>query len=239
MTVAKFSRTSRPSIVGPDTPTKPYPLYSSTHIIAGFGRGSSDLGFPTANIPPDSFSQILEATHGVEESETGIFYGFAAVYPGSTRELEECEARNVEFLAKEKDTESKEVSSEDAKQEEPVKDIVNPQARKIEFTYGSNLVKGQDSHVVHPMVMSVGWNPFYGNKSKSAEIYIIHKFSEKAHQFYGARIKLVVLGYIRPELDYVSTEALVKDINTDVDVALESLKRPEYAKYKDDKFFHE
>lgn len=232
----QFSRTSRPSVVGPSTPAKPYPLYSSTNIIAGFGRGSSDLGIPTANIPPDSFSKILDATKGIEESETGIFYGFAAVYPGSIEELKECEARNQRFLAqeKEREDESKEGTGEE---DEEGKKVVNPQSRNVDFTCGQNLIKGTDSYVVYPMVMSVGWNPFYGNKSRSAEIYIIHKFSEKAKQFYGAKIKLVVLGYIRPELDYVSTEALIKDINTDVNVALESLKRPDYAKFKDDEFF--
>lgn len=57
---------------------------------------------------------------------------------------------------------------------------------------------------------------------------------------------VLVLGYIRPELDYVSKgelwaviscekkliplDALVQDIQTDVKVALNSLARPEYAK---------
>lgn len=229
----RFTRDRRPAVVGPDTPLPPYPLYSSTTVIAGFGRGSSDLGFPTANIPPDSFTKILDATKGVEESETGIFYGYAAVYPGSAEDLTDCEARNEKLLA--------EHSRKDEQTAGGSKDhkIVNPQDRKINFTYGKNLVKGVDSYVVHPMVMSVGWNPFYGNKTKSAEIYIMHKFSESAHQFYGARIKLVILGYIRPELDYVSREALIKDIDMDVEVALRSLSRPDYVKFKEDEFFQE
>lgn len=65
-------------------------------------------------------------------------------------------------------------------------------------------------------------------------------------------MSVLVLGYIRPELDYVSkgesrihvpppsprgpraeaaSEALISDINTDVKVALNSLARPEWAKY--------
>jgi riboflavin kinase len=41
----------------------------------------------------------------------------------------------------------------------------------------------------------------------------------------------LILGYIRPEYDYVSTEALIEDIRTDCEVARESLKREAYAGY--------
>jgi riboflavin kinase len=38
---------TRPTIVGEDTPTKPYPIFISTTVVAGFGRGSKELGIPT------------------------------------------------------------------------------------------------------------------------------------------------------------------------------------------------
>lgn len=43
--------------------------------------------------------------------------------------------------------------------------------------------------------------------------------------FYGVHMKLLVLGYIRPELDYVSKEALIEDIKTDIEIARVSLER--------------
>ena len=68
---------------------------------------------------------------------------------------------------------------------------------------------------------------------------------------------VVILGYIRPELDYTSRgrcflagnqnwmkrnnakviEALIEDINTDKQVALDSLARPAYWKYAKDPAF--
>jgi len=78
---------------------------------------------------------------------------------------------------------------------------------------------------VHPMVMSLGWNPFYKNKKLTAvcrsfaipsrpshlclcfemqEIHIMHPFKS---DFYGHEMRAVVLGYIRPELDYTSRGA--------------------------------
>lgn len=74
--------------------------------------------------------------------------------------------------------------------------------------------------------------------------------------FYGHEMKSIVLGYIRPELDYVSrgrsqfslffprhlcmstSEALIEDIEMDKRVALKSLLRPAYEKYKLDPHFH-
>lgn len=70
-------------------------------------------------------------------------------------------------------------------------------------------------------------------------------------------MKAVVLGYIRPELDYISrgkafwqprdgnslnlalsfVEALIEDIETDKKVALRCLARPEYQKFKLDPSF--
>ncbi|KAF8558786.1 riboflavin kinase [Imleria badia] len=93
--------------------------------------------------------------------------------------------------------------------------------------------------VVLPMVMSLGWNPFYKNQRMTAEIHVMHKFNS---DFYGLKLKALVLGYIRPEFDYVSRgkellEALIDDIETDKSVALNSLARPGHEQYVSDPFF--
>lgn len=41
-------------------------------------------------------------------------------------------------------------------------------------------------------------------------------------------MNLLILGFIRPELDYESVEALVVDIELDIDVARTSLERETY-----------
>lgn len=72
------------------------------------------------------------------------------------------------------------------------------------------------------MVMSLGWNPYYKNEKLTAvsrtpcdmvnkrlsemldviqEVHIMHKFPT---DFYGHYLDVIVLGYIRPELDYTS-----------------------------------
>lgn len=85
---------------------------------------------------------------------------------------------------------------------------------------------------VYPMVMSIGWNLFYKNMLRSVEVHIMHDFDGR--DFYGAHMNLVVLGFIRPELDYVSKEKLIEDIRTDIDVASKSLERPAYAHFAEE-----
>lgn len=84
---------------------------------------------------------------------------------------------------------------------------------------------------VYPAVLSIGFNPFYKNTVRSVEIHLLHDF---AHDFYGAALNLLMLGFIRPEYDYVSLEALVDDIKTDCDVARRSLQRPAYDEFQQD-----
>ncbi|EPS43755.1 hypothetical protein H072_2272 [Dactylellina haptotyla CBS 200.50] len=161
----------RPDTVGPDSgPEPPYPAQLSGEVIAGFGRGSKELGIPTANIPTEGLPTFIES---------GIYYGWAGL------KTKDC---------------------------------------------GSSSDKGDG---IFPMVMSVGWNPFYKNEVRSVEVHIIHKFPQ---DFYGSHLNLLIMGYIRPEFDYVSKEALIEDINKDIDIALKSLERGPYAAIREDPY---
>ena len=83
----------------------------------------------------------------------------------------------------------------------------------------------------YPAVLSIGYNPFYKNTVRSVEIHILEDFQS---DFYGANLNLIVLGYIRPEYDYVSLESLVDDIRTDCEVARKSLDRAAYQSFEKD-----
>nr|VWO97338.1 5-aminolevulinate synthase (EC (5-aminolevulinic acid synthase) (Delta-ALA synthase) (Delta-aminolevulinate synthase) [Ganoderma boninense] len=98
---------------------------------------------------------------------------------------------------------------------------------------GKMVLSEEDAKVL-PMVMSLGRNPFYKNERMSAEIHVMHDFQI---DFYGHNMKVMVLGYIRPELDYGSREALIEDIETDKRVALKSIARTGYQQFQLDPFF--
>ena len=72
------------------------------------------------------------------------------------------------------------------------------------------------------MVMSIGYNPFYKNTVRSAEVHVLHSF---AKDFYGSWMRVSVSGFIRRELDYVDVESLIRDIRVDCEVARRSLER--------------
>lgn len=98
---------------------------------------------------------------------------------------------------------------------------------------GKGPIDLQHHGAVYPMVMSIGWNPFYKNTVRSVEVHILHGFQTN---FYDSHMNLVILGFIRPEYDYVSKESLVDDIKTDINVAGRSLARLAYAKFLDDPY---
>lgn len=150
----------RPEI--PSVITKPFPIRLQNEVIAGFSRGSSELGIPTANI---HVTEVLQAL------DVGIYFGFSRLAIKRDRSPE-------------------------------IKSTINN--RQILFTYGQDLLLNDLQ--VYPMVMSIGFNPFYQNEEKAAEVHIIHDFSSS---FYGASIDLVILGYLRPELDYTTKGMLM------------------------------
>ena len=88
---------------------------------------------------------------------------------------------------------------------------------------------------VHKAVLSVGLNPFFKDKEKkkTCEPWILHDFG---HDFYGAPLRLVVAGYIRPEADFTSLEALVAQIHDDADVARAALELEPFTAMRFDPF---
>lgn len=174
----------------PEAPEAPYPI-STTYVdvIAGFGRGSSELGIPTANVPINDLPSIIQTL------DTGVYFGWCRLkpMPGSEPKSEQ-----------------------------------RPDGRQVNYNNGTSL--SDTDLTVLPVVLSLGWNPFYQNKNKTVELHIIHEF---ATDFYGAQVKFNILGYIRPELDYTSKEALIADIHRDIDITKEKLQLPGYQKFKD------
>ncbi|KID92924.1 Riboflavin kinase [Metarhizium guizhouense ARSEF 977] len=162
-----MATTGRPSIVGPDSgPSAPYPYKMEGKVISGFGRGSKELGIPTANLPVDS-----ALTPWISSIPSGVYFGYASLnLPAG-----------------------------------------HPQRPA-----------GPASFSVYPMVMSIGYNPFYKNTVRSAEVHVLHRFTA---DFYDAHMRLLILGFIREEKDYKSLEVLIDDINFDCEVAKSSLAR--------------
>ncbi|KAI2636649.1 hypothetical protein GGS21DRAFT_38353 [Xylaria nigripes] len=160
--------TPRPRILYPDSgPEAPFPLRMEGTVISGFGRGSKELGIPTANLPVDA-----AVTPWIADAQSGVYFGWASLALPSS----------------------------------------HPDSQAQEST----------QFLIYPMVMSIGYNPFYKNSVRSAEVHVLHSFHA---DFYDVPMRLLILGFVREEKDYSGLEALVEDIQIDCDVARQSLAR--------------
>jgi len=71
------------------------------------------------------------------------------------------------------------------------------------------------------MVTSVGWNPFFDNKTRTVEPHLLHEFPA---DFYGSEIRIVMTGYLRPEANFDSLDALIVAIKKDIQMSRETLE---------------
>lgn len=201
----------RDPVAGPENgPVAPFPIKLSGQIIKGFGRGSKELGIPTANIPIEGLD-----VGGHTDVQSGVYFGWAGISLAAIRD--ESGARE------------KAANPPGASDEGPTRASYGGVQQGLISTVVAHVEKARAE--VYPMVMSIGWNPYYKNEKRSVEVHLIHDFKE---DFYGALMNLQILGFIRPERDYDSLDALVKDIKTDIDVAKKSLEREAYVKIRGD-----
>lgn len=150
------------------------PLYLSGDVTTGFGRGSKQLGVPTANLPPAPLAaQLAKMT-------SGVYFGWAQV---------------------------------DAGADAPAADST-----------------------VHKMVMNVGRRPTFedADPELSVEVHVMHSYQS---DFYGKRMRVVVLGHLRPEVRFGGLQELLERIRTDIGIARAQLDEPMWAEYKNDPCF--
>jgi len=160
---------NRPDIDSTNELIAPFPITLVSEVVKGFGRGSKELGIPTANYPQEYVDSVE-----LVDLETGIYYGYSQILSSQL----------------------------------------------------DSLSSAQDDEIF-PMVMSLGWNPYYKNDKRSAEVHVIHDYGR---DFYGQTMKTVVLGFIRPERSYNSLDDLIADIKFDIKFSLNSLSRSQYTK---------
>lgn len=138
------------------------PIRMISTVVRGFGRGSSDLGIPTANL--DQSPGNFHSTQPFEDLPTGIYWGFARI--------------------------------------------------------------GQET-TTYKTACSIGYNPTYGNESKTIEPHLIAPENDPKRRasscgesvlgdFYDQPIRLSVVGYLRPELPFEGLEKLTQAIKKDI-----------------------
>ncbi|KAJ2901386.1 riboflavin kinase [Zalerion maritima] len=201
---------TRPDLAGPDDgPVSPFPVCLSGKVIEGFGRGGKKVERPfdldcnpwgILNCPTANL-ELPQTT--LENLEFGVYFGWASLCLPSNHPDRRTPLR-------------KRSRAESSAGANPLPDPSFPN------------LSADSSGVwaLYPMVMSLGKNPFFNNKERSLEVHILHLFVQ---DFYGCDLRVMILGYIRPEANYESLEGLVNDIRIDCEVARRSLDRDGYS----------
>ncbi|KAI6091514.1 riboflavin kinase [Hypoxylon rubiginosum] len=232
MAAAAAAEVERPRILYADAgPEPPYPLRMEGAVISGFGRGSKELGIPTANLPVDA-----AATPWIESVKSGVYFGYASLaLPPSHPDRQHRSPRSHRShpraavdappapLASETSPSFSTSSSTAATKEAGAGEATTAGTTTNTKDGGEGEETTKLQWQIYPMVMSIGYNPFYKNAVRSAEVHVLHAFGA---DFYAAPMRLLLLGFVREERDYASLDALVTDINVDCDVARRSLARP-------------
>ncbi|KAL2634661.1 hypothetical protein R1flu_006140 [Riccia fluitans] len=147
-----------------------YPLRVREHIVKGFGRGSKQMGIPTANVDPE------EVPEHVLILPKGVYCGWAQVN-------------------------------------------------------GETLDKG-----VHKMVMNIGNRPTFADGGGiSVEVHILYDYGDV--YFYGEQLSLLVVGFIREEMQFKSIGELVQRILADIETARKGLDEEDMQKFVSDEVF--
>ena len=149
-----------------------FPIRITSKVIKGFGRGSKELGIPTANLCPEStiiFSNKTQHT-SYDDLPNGVYWGYARIIDD--------------------------------------KKVVTKTTLKT--------------------ALSIGHNPQYNNKMKTIEPHLIATESHPnrriskcnetlfENDFYGADIRLSIIGFIRSQCSFNGLDDLIAAIKGDI-----------------------
>ena len=90
---------------------------------------------------------------------------------------------------------------------------------------------------VHKMVMNIGKRPTFVKDNSpdiSVEVHVMHSFKG---DFYGQRMKVLVVGYLRPEMKFNNLQELLNRIQTDIGLSKSQLDGAVWSRYAEDPFF--
>eukprot|EP00483_Globobulimina_turgida_P001332 UN01334 len=90
-----------------------------------------------------------------------------------------------------------------------------------------------DNGNIYKNVLSIGTNPHFGNENITVESHLLHTFE---NDFYASQLRVIITGFIRPQLAFNSLDDLIKAINTDISFGDECLDKEPHSNYINDYF---
>ncbi|RWS27789.1 riboflavin kinase-like protein [Leptotrombidium deliense] len=196
-----------------------FPFYISGQVVKGFGRGSKQLGIPTANLE----SQVVNDIN----LNNGIYYGFSQIQV-STRPFYIVRLTHQKKLLTCHRLKSYKVT---------VILFQVPESEVKKNAVFSELKQIGDQRVspIYLMCCSLGTNPYFQNETKSLEVHILNNFG---YDFYGCNLRVAICGFIRGEKNFGSLSELIDAINADIEFTKQQLSNEEkWESVKNNEFF--
>jgi len=186
-------------------------------IVPGYGRGSRDLGIPTANISRDD----LECPVSFDSLPCGIYWGFARIIDSENKIR-----KNTLRQEGENQDDLKTAS------QSPLFLNLLQQVHKAAISIGynpcySNTCKTIEPHLIAPRIgcrNDTAEDEMRGGrwgKEKDDEMINPFRYASSCQEtlypdMYGYTIRLSVVGFLRPELPFESLEKLIIAIKEDI-----------------------
>jgi riboflavin kinase len=164
------------------------PIRIISKVVRGYGRGSKDLGIPTANISRDDLSC---SCGDFDHLPTGIYYGFARIVIMG----------NDESTSNGHDDDSANDTNNSCNESEL------GQVFTAAISIGYNPTYNNSEKTVEPHLIAPAMHP-----KRHASMTGETQFQD----FYDKTIVLSVVGYLRPELPFEGLEKLTAAIKKDI-----------------------
>ncbi|KAL7556716.1 hypothetical protein ACA910_006269 [Epithemia clementina (nom. ined.)] len=169
------------------------PIRMQSKVVRGFGRGSSELGIPTANLDCQAFaagtggagcwSVSMQTAPTIDDLPTGIYWGYARILEGDSND-----------------------SSSDSNNSSS-----NNNVYTAAISIGYNPTYGNQHKTVEPHLIAPPTDP-RRHVSSCGETVL--------NDFYEHLIRVSVCGYLRPELPFEGLDKLIQAIKQDIANAL-------------------
>jgi riboflavin kinase len=175
------------------------PIRIISKVVKGFGRGSSELGIPTANL--SSSPEDMKCLMSFDALPTGIYFGFAR-------------------LASSPDTCSINSTSTDATTTNTNTTTNGANLPSLDGVYkaaisiGYNPCYNNEHKTIEPHLIAPPGHP-----SRSISACQETQF----HELYNETMRLSIVGYLRPELPFEGLDKLIVAIKKDIVNTEESL----------------
>jgi riboflavin kinase len=176
------------------------PIRIISKVVKGFGRGSSELGIPTANL--SSAPQDMKCLMSFDALPTGIYFGFARLdsSPDTCSSSTNSSATDA----------TTNTTTNGARNLPSLRGVVY----KAAISIGYNPCYKNEHKTIEPHLIAPPGHP-----SRSISACQETQF----HELYNETMRLSIVGYLRPELPFEGLDKLIVAIKKDIVDTEESL----------------